>query len=58
MIWSGPAEFFAMGGYAFYVWGSFSVFALAILAETIFVIRRRNQVLHQLRQEHKNKPNP
>ena len=58
MIWSGPAEFFAMGGYAFYVWGSFLVFALAIAAETIFVVRRRKQVLHQLRHEHKKNPNP
>ena len=53
-----PAEFFAMGGYAFYVWGSFLVFALAIAAETIFVVRRRKQVLHQLRHEHKKSPNP
>ncbi len=57
MIWSGPAEFFAMGGYAFYVWGSFLVFALAIAAETIFVVRRRKQVLRQLRHEHKKSPN-
>ena len=58
MIWSGPAEFFAMGGYALYVWGSFSVFALAIAAETIFVIRRRKQVLRELRQESRNSQNP
>ena len=31
MNWSSPAEFFAMGGYAFYVWGSFLVFALAVI---------------------------
>ena len=58
MIWSGPGEFFAMGGYAFYVWGSFLVFALAIVAETIFVARRRKQVLQHLRHEHKKSPNP
>jgi len=60
MIWSGPAEFFAMGGYAFYVWGSFLVFALAIAAETILVIRRRKQLLLQLRHDHQqeNLPNP
>ena len=57
MIWSGPAEFFNMGGYAFYVWGSFLVFALAIAAETIFVVRRRKQVLRQLRHEHNKSPN-
>lgn len=52
MIWSSPAEFFAMGGYAFYVWGSFLVFAFAIAAETYFVIRRRKQLLRQLRRDH------
>ena len=25
MNWHSPAEFFAMGGYALYVWGSFGV---------------------------------
>ena len=54
MIWSGPAEFFAMGGYAFYVWGSFLVFALAIAAETVFVIRRRTRLLRQLQQDHEH----
>jgi heme exporter protein D len=54
MIWSGPAEFFAMGGYAFYVWGSFLVFAVAIAAETFIVIRRRKQLLRQLRHEHEH----
>jgi heme exporter protein D len=52
MNWSGAAEFFAMGGYAFYVWGSFSVFALAIAAETILVMRRRNRLLLQLQRDH------
>ena len=33
MNWNSPAEFFAMGGYALYVWGSFGVCALAFLLE-------------------------
>ena len=52
MNWSSPAEFFAMGGYAFFVWGSFLVFALAIAAETIFVIHRRTRLLRQLQHDH------
>lgn len=30
-------EFFAMGGYAFYVWGSYAACALAITAEILAV---------------------
>jgi heme exporter protein D len=56
MNWANPAEFFAMGGYAFYVWGSFSVFALAIAVEIFMVIRRRYSVLRQLRYEQSRNP--
>ena len=34
------SEFFAMGGYAFYVWGAYGVTALALLAEAIAVRSR------------------
>lgn len=33
-------EFFAMGGYGFYVWGSYAACALAIAAE-IAIVRAR-----------------
>ncbi len=42
------AEFFAMGGYAFYVWGSFGVSALFMMVETILVMRRRRTLLQRL----------
>ena len=51
MNWSGPAEFFAMGGYGLYVWGSYAVFTLAIVVETILVKQRRTRLLQQLRSE-------
>ncbi len=35
------AEFFRMGGYAFYVWGSYLVALLAIGGEVVFVLKRR-----------------
>ncbi len=35
MNWGSPAEFFAMGGYALYVWGSFGVCALLMIVEPI-----------------------
>jgi heme exporter protein D len=34
-------EFFAMGGYAFYVWGAYGVTALVIVAELITLRARR-----------------
>ena len=30
MNWGSAGEFFAMGGYAFYVWGSYGITALFI----------------------------
>ena len=40
MQWHSVGEFFAMGGYALYVWGSFGACALLMVAET-FLARRR-----------------
>jgi heme exporter protein D len=36
-------EFFAMGGYAFYVWGSYGITALVLAAEVVAVIVRRRR---------------
>ena len=43
------SEFFAMGGYALYVWGSFGVCALALLLEPLLLGRRRRAILDNLR---------
>jgi heme exporter protein D len=51
MNWGSPAEFFAMGGYALYVWGSFGVCALALVLEPILVGKRQNEILRSLRRE-------
>ena len=49
-MWNSPSEFFAMGGYALYVWSSFGMCALVLLLEPL-VIRSRNKAairrLHQ-----------
>jgi len=34
-------EFFSMGGYAFYVWGSYAVAALVLGGEVFFLRQRR-----------------
>jgi heme exporter protein D len=48
MSWGSPAEFFAMGGYALYVWGSYAVSALAVGAELVLLARRRRTLLRRL----------
>ncbi len=40
MNWGSLSAFLDMGGYAFYVWGSYGVTALALLLEVILVVRR------------------
>jgi len=41
MNWGSVGEFFAMGGYGLYVWGSYGVTALAILVEVLALRARR-----------------
>ena len=38
-------EFFAMGGYGFYVWGAYGVAALAIVVEVLALRARRAAAL-------------
>lgn len=42
-------EFFAMNGYAFYVWGSYGVTLLVLGVEILLVRNRRKQTLRELR---------
>jgi heme exporter protein D len=51
MIWNSAAEFFAMGGYALYVWGSFGVCALVMAVEPWLLQQRRERILQRLRRE-------
>jgi heme exporter protein D len=48
MQWNSVAEFFDMGGYAFYVWGSFGITALVAVYEIWEVRARRREVLRNL----------
>lgn len=54
MQWNSASEFFAMGGYALYVWGSFGVCAVAMIAEPLLVRQRRKQVIRQIQQTQDN----
>jgi heme exporter protein D len=45
MSWASWSDFFAMGGYALYVWGSYAVTAGLIALEVIMLILRRRNAL-------------
>ena len=45
MNWS---EFFAMGGYGLYVWGSYGVTALVLVLNVLFARRREKNVRREL----------
>ncbi|TMH09760.1 MAG: heme exporter protein CcmD [Betaproteobacteria bacterium] len=45
MSWNSPAEFFAMGGYGLYVWGSYVVTLLILAMEPWLAARRRERAL-------------
>lgn len=51
MNWNSPADFFAMGGYALYVWGSFIVCVLIMVMEPILAKKRQKTILTALRRE-------
>ena len=45
MQWHSLGEFMAMGGYAFYVWGSFGATALGLALEAALLRARRRHAL-------------
>jgi len=49
MQWHNVEDFFAMGGYALYVWGSFGACALAMLVEPWLLRRRHRALVRSLR---------
>ena len=51
MNWASPAEFFAMGGHGFFVWGSFLATTVCLAAEVVLLGARRRNALAQVRSE-------
>ncbi|MEY2690444.1 MAG: heme exporter protein CcmD [Pseudomonadota bacterium] len=43
MNWNSAGEFFAMGGYGLYVWGSYAVCALVMIVEPLRILQRHRQ---------------
>lgn len=50
MKWGGVSAFVAMGGYGFYVWGSYGVTAVLIGVEIVVLISRHRAARRQLDQ--------
>ena len=50
MNWGSVAAFIAMGGYGFYVWGSYGVTAVLIGVEIALLISRHRAARRQLDQ--------
>jgi heme exporter protein D len=51
MNWQSAGEFWAMGGYGLYVWGSYAVVAFCMLLEPVLAARRHQNALRNT-QEH------
>ncbi|MBI5278146.1 MAG: heme exporter protein CcmD [Burkholderiales bacterium] len=51
MQWHSVSDFFHMGGYGLYVWGSFGLTAVALAGEAWLVHLRRQRILAALRNE-------
>lgn len=49
--WNSLSDFLAMGGYAGYVWGSFGLTALIMVAEPLLVRRRRRETIARLKRQ-------
>ena len=49
MNWTSWAEFWDMGGYAVYVWGSYGVVVAGVVLELWLALRERAAVLAALR---------
>lgn len=45
MSWNSASEFFAMGGYGLYVWGSYGVVAALMLVEPLLARHRHHLAL-------------
>ncbi len=51
MQWNSVGEFFAMGGYALYVWGSFGACVVLMVVEPFLAKRRLSEVRRSLIRE-------
>ncbi|NMG44696.1 heme exporter protein CcmD [Aromatoleum toluvorans] len=48
MQWESWSAFWDMGGFAFFVWGSYGLTLLLVVGELILVVRRRRDTVRRL----------
>ena len=48
MSWNSASEFFAMGGYSLYVWGSYGVAFVALLIEPWLAAQRHRRARNEI----------
>ncbi|BBL33821.1 hypothetical protein Nstercoris_00046 [Nitrosomonas stercoris] len=48
MKWESLSDFLAMGGYGFYVWGSYLVVLLCVIGEIVLLRHRKRTLYKQL----------
>ena len=51
MTWNSMSDFWHMGGYGLYVWGSYAVTLVVMLAETWAVRHRQRRAMEAAREE-------
>jgi heme exporter protein D len=51
MIWASWSDFWAMGGYGLYVWGSYAVVALGLLLEVRGAALRQRSAIASIKEQ-------
>jgi heme exporter protein D len=51
MNWNSASEFFSMGGYGLYVWGSYAVTAALLVLEPLLAAQRRRRAVERARDD-------
>ncbi len=49
MIWNSASDFFHMGGYGLYVWGSYAVTVALLVIEPLLAAQRRRKAVEHAR---------
>ena len=49
MNWQSWSDFFAMGGYALYVWGAYALTMVVMVSEVVLLVLRRRSLVERLR---------
>ncbi|MEP6608124.1 MAG: heme exporter protein CcmD [Burkholderiaceae bacterium] len=50
MNWASAADFWSMGGYGFFVWGSYASLVAVVAAEVVLLRARRSRAVSEIAQ--------